>query len=76
LIEKEIVDLLLAWELVIKGGAWYTPSEEFLSLLSEAGLPPLDKVQGENNLFKIIEEDEKLLKFLVSYFKKLVQNEI
>lgn len=75
-IEKEIVDLLLAWELVIKGGAWYTPSEEFLSLLSEAGLPPLDKVQGENNLFKIIEEDEKLLKFLVSYFKKLVQNEI
>jgi len=75
-IEKEIVDLLLAWELVVKGGAWYTPSEEFLSLLSEAGLPPLEKVQGENNLFKIIEEDEKLLKFLVSYFKKLVQNEI
>jgi RecA/RadA recombinase len=75
-IEKEIVDLLLAWELVVKGGAWYTPSEDFLSLLSEAGLQPLDKVQGENNLFKIIEEDEKLLKFLVSYFKKLVQNEI
>ena len=75
-IEKEIVDLLLAWELVVKGGAWYAPSEEFLALLSEAGLPLIDKVQGENNLFKLIEENDELLKFLVSYFKKLVQNEI
>jgi len=75
-IEKEIVDLLLAWELVVKGGAWYSPTEDFLSLLSEAEIPFPEKIQGENNLFKFIEENEKLLKFLVLYFKKLVQNEI
>lgn len=75
-IEKEIVDLLLAWELVVKGGAWYSPSEEFVSLLSDADISFPEKIQGENNLFKFIEENDKLLKFLVSYFKKLVQNEI
>lgn len=75
-IEKEIVDLLLAWELVVKGGAWYSPSEEFISLLSDADISFPEKIQGENNLFKFIEENDKLLKFLVSYFKKLVQNEI
>lgn len=75
-IEKEIVDLLLAWELVNKAGAWFSPSEDFLQLLSENSLEFPLKMQGENSLFKVIEENEVLLKFLTEYFRKMISNEI
>lgn len=75
-IEKEIVDLLLAWEMVIKGGAWFSASEDFLQMLAETGLSFPDKIHGEAALFKVIEEDEALLKYLVEYFRKMISNEI
>jgi RecA/RadA recombinase len=75
-IEKEIVDLLLAWELVNKGGAWFTPSEDFVQLLTENGLLFPEKVHGEAALFKTIEDDEKLLLFLIEYFRKMISNEV
>jgi hypothetical protein len=30
-------------------------------------------VQGENNLFKLIEENESLCEFLIGYFKNAIQ---
>jgi RecA/RadA recombinase len=75
-IEKEIVDLLLAWELVNKGGAWFTPSEDFIQLLRENGLLFPEKIHGEAALFKTIEDDEKLLSFLIEYFRKMISNEV
>ena len=75
-IEKEIVDLLLAWEMVIKSGAWFSPSEDLLQMLAEAGLAFPEKIHGEAALFKAIEEDEALLKYLVEYFRKMISNEV
>lgn len=75
-IEKEIVDLLLAWELVNKGGAWFSPSEDFIQLLSENSLSFPEKIHGEAALFKTIEDDEKLLSFLIEYFRKMISNEV
>jgi RecA/RadA recombinase len=75
-IEKEIVDLLLAWELVSKSGAWFAPSEDFLQLLSEKGLSFPEKIHGEAALFKVVEEDTELCKFLISYFRSLIANEV
>lgn len=75
-IEKEIVDLLLAWEMVIKSGAWFSPSEDFLQMLAEASLNFPEKIHGEAALFKAIEEDEALLKYLVEYFRKMISNEV
>jgi RecA/RadA recombinase len=75
-IEKEIVDLLLAWELVAKSGAWFAPSEDFLQLLSEKGLSFPEKIHGEAALFKVVEEDAELCKFLISYFRSLIANEV
>lgn len=75
-IEKEIVDLLLAWEMVMKGGAWFSPSEDFLELLTQNGLSFPEKVHGESNLFKTIEEDKALLEFLIKYFRNMIGNEI
>jgi len=75
-IEKEIVDLLLAWELVAKSGAWFAPTEDFIQLLTENNLAFPEKIHGEASLFKAIEEDAELCKFLISYFRSLISNEV
>lgn len=71
-IEKEIVDLLYAWEFVKKSGSWYNTTEEFKDLLSENKLEFPEKLQGESNVFKTIEDNPRLSKFLVSYFKNAI----
>jgi RecA/RadA recombinase len=75
-IEKEIVDLLLLWEFVTKGGSWYTATEEFEELLSENSLPAFGKVQGLDSVFSKIEQDQLLSKFLITYFKKAICDEV
>jgi len=75
-IEKEIVDLLLAWELVAKSGAWFAPSEDFVQLLAEKELSFPEKIHGEAALFKVVEENQELCKFLISYFRSLIANEV
>jgi RecA/RadA recombinase len=74
-IEKEIVDLLYAWEFIEKKGSWINLSEEFKEMLNENGFTLSDKIQGDYNLFKIIEEDKKLCQFLTSYFKSAICNQ-
>lgn len=71
-IEKEIIDLLYAWEFIKKRGSWIQTTEDFQELLKEHNLEFPEKVQGENNLFKVVEEDEKLALFLVQYFKEAI----
>lgn len=71
-IEKEVVDLLYAWEFVKKSGSWYKTTEEFKELLSENKLEFPDSIQGETNVFKTIEDNARLSAFLVSYFKNAI----
>jgi hypothetical protein len=73
-IQKEIVDLLYAWEFLQKKGAWINPVEEFQQMLNENGFDFPEKVHGDANLFKIIEDDEKLCNFLINYFTKSISD--
>jgi len=75
-IEKEIVDMLYVWEFINKKTSWITVTEEFKELLAENNLELPEKIQGNDNLFKAIEENKELLSFLISYFKKTINNEI
>ena len=74
-IEKEIVDLLYAWEFIEKKSSWINLSEEFKEMLQENNFNLSDKIQGDYNLFKIIEDDKKLCEFLTSYFKSAICNQ-
>jgi hypothetical protein len=56
--------------------SWISVTEEFKELLAENGLELPEKIQGNDNLFKTIEENKELLSFLISYFKKTINNEI
>lgn len=74
-IEKEIVDLLYAWEFVNKKGAWINGSDEFIEMLNEAGFDEdvlKFPIQGDAKLFSIIEENNELSKFLIKFFKKAI----
>ena len=71
-VEKEIVDLLYAWEFIEKKGAWIKPTDEFKELLEAEKLDFPEKIQGDNNLFKTIEESKDLCLFLIDYFKKQI----
>jgi RecA/RadA recombinase len=75
-IEKEVVDMLYVWEFLSKKGAWITPTEEFKEFLAENNLTFPDRIQGNEKLFNVIEEDKALLAFLISYFKKTINNEV
>jgi hypothetical protein len=68
-VEKELVDLLYMWEFVTKKGAWITIGEELKELVQDIVQDLPEKVQGEANLFKMVEENEALSEFLINYFK-------
>jgi RecA/RadA recombinase len=74
-VEKELVDLLYAWEFMERSGAWVKPSEDFIELVKDLGLEIPENFQGEKGLFKFIEENPSLIKFLTNYFKQSI-NEI
>lgn len=70
-VEKEIVGALEAWEFIKKTGAWISITEDFREVLAEGGFSLPEKIQGENKLFSLIEEDSALCQYLASYFKKV-----
>jgi RecA/RadA recombinase len=74
-VEKELVDLLYAWEFMNKAGAWVKPSDDFIELIKDLNIEVPENFQGEKALFKFIEENSVLVKFLSSYFKNSI-NEI
>ena len=74
-VEKEIVDLLYAWEFVEKSGAWVKPTEELLDLIKDLQIEMPENIQGEGGLFKFIETNKSFLNFFINYFKNSI-NEI
>jgi RecA/RadA recombinase len=71
-LEKEIVDMLMTWELVSRSGAWYYTSDELRELAKKSGTELPEKFQGENAVFQFIENDEKLTKTLHKYFVDMI----
>lgn len=71
-IEKEIVDLLFAWEFLSKKGSWITVTEDFNEYLKEENLTFPEKLQGENKVFNYLEENQSLCDNLVKYFKNAI----
>lgn len=71
-LEKEIVDMLMTWELISRSGAWYYTSDELRELAKKSGTELPEKFQGENAVFQFIENDEKLTKILHKYFVDMI----
>ena len=74
-VEKEILDMMFLWDLSNKKGAgWIEFDEDFLSMLKEQSIDFPEKIQGENQLSKFLDENEDAKTFLLNYFRKMLSS--
>ena len=71
-VEREIIDMLYMWGYVNRKGAWISCEEDFLSILKANNFDFPEKIQGENNLNKELENNKDLVLFLINHFKSLI----
>lgn len=71
-IEKELVDMMYAWEFIKKEGAWISFTEDFEEVIKDADFEISGKIHGEQKLFEFIENTEGLSSFLVNYFTNAI----
>lgn len=68
--EREILEMMEAWEFATKKGAWITIDEEFIK---ENGLQDKlpQQVNGEKKFLELIQSDEELKNHLIHFFRSL-----
>jgi RecA/RadA recombinase len=68
-VEREIVDLLLAWGFIEKKGSWFNSSDDLTEFLGEEF-----KKQGLDNIYGALEQDKDLTKKLNSFCDREIFN--
>lgn len=71
-VEYEVFDLLLAWDLIKKAGAWFSPSEDLVSMLKESDLDFPEKIQGEQAVLKYFQENKQVTELLCKHFTEFL----
>jgi hypothetical protein len=73
-LEYEISDMLLAWDLVKKSGAWMTFSESIVEQAKTSGVTIEAQHQGSNNLRLYLEQNSNVTEFLYKRLKEVLSN--
>jgi len=69
-VEYEVVDMMLAWDMAKKSGAWVSISEEVIEEVKKGtGLEFKQQHQGIDNLRKYFEENKEIGKYLFHKFR-------
>lgn len=66
--EKEIIDCLLAWEFLEKGGAWFNFSADIVE--DSGGLITAEKIQGLNAVYEYLSKNQPVVEFLYTHLQK------
>jgi hypothetical protein len=73
-VEKEVVDMMLAWEMATAKGAWVTISDEIIEEVQDkTGLELKKQHQGVDNLSKYFEEEKEIGKYLFDKFREVLK---
>ncbi len=72
-VEKEIVDMIVGFELIKKAGAWFSFSEELIKEAKESGVVLKEKMQGMNAIYEYLEEDKSAFNFFFNKVKKIIE---
>lgn len=68
--EKEVLDMMFAFQMAIKKGAWISFSEDLITELESKSIEYESKFQGEQKLLNYLESNQELSDFLYEEFKK------
>jgi RecA/RadA recombinase len=64
--EREIIDMMKLWGYIEQKGAWISFDSEILELLKENKIEVPDKIQGENKLLQLVDENKELRDCILS----------
>ena len=70
--EKECVDMMLAYELVNKKGAWITFTDSIRKEAKEAELELAEQIHGLNALYQYLEDNKDIFNWFYERFKLIV----
>jgi len=72
-VEREIVDLMIMFELIKKKSSWLSVDESILTELKTAGLECVDKLQGVDNFYQYFEDNPALTEYFKRKFQETLQ---
>ena len=73
-VEKEVVDMMLAWDMATAKGAWVTISDEIIEEVNkETSLEFKKQHQGMDNLSNYLQENEEIGKYLFYKFREVLK---
>lgn len=73
-IEKEVADLVVAFEMAQKSASWFTFSPDILEEAKQKEVEVPEKVQGMNGIYKLLEEP-KVYEFFAAKIKEMISDE-
>ena len=73
-VEREIIDQLIQWDMMIKSGAWFSFSEETLAELKEKKFKVENKFQGEESLLNYLENNKEITEYFFKKFKQTLES--
>jgi RecA/RadA recombinase len=71
-IEYEVFDLLLAWDMIKKAGAWFSPTQPLTELMQEHKLEFPETLQGEAAVLSYLQENKNVTSVLTEHFKEIL----
>ena len=71
-VEKEIVDIMVGFEMITRNGAWYSFSEAIIAEAKHDGLEIKPQFQGMEPLYKYVEEEKPVFDWLFKKVKDLI----
>lgn len=72
--EKEVVDMLISFELISRKGAWYNFNESFIQQAIKEGVEIQPQHQGMNSVYKYIEDNKLVFEWLYAKMLALISD--
>jgi len=71
-VEKELVDMIVAFELISKKGAWYSFSDTIIAMAKQDGVEIQPQHQGISSVYEYIENNKEVFEWLLKKVKEII----
>ena len=71
-VEYEVFDLLLAWDMMKKAGAWFSATQPLTELIQENNLEFPETFHGEAAVLSYLQENKNVTNVLAQHFKEVL----